>query len=216
MTKTELQQHLEQVRAQAKASVKEKVEIARMQAQLSLLESESFLDAQAKAELRKQTTDKLTHFNTLCSTIVSDNPIQNVRARTTRTWNPSKQYGLGNHIAELTGLLSGIQYSVAEHSESMYAAIPLNSDLVESTLNAFGSLPYYSANYDMVIDGTPANLDEILANVALIEAQLGICIDKSHLTQANLDRRYASALARANAEQAEAQLTSDTQHFVIT
>lgn len=216
MTKTELKARLEEAKARAEALVTEKFEIAQMKSQLSLLENPTFLEAQARAYLRKHTSDTLAEYATLCESIVTDNPIQNRRTRSVRIWNPTKQYGMGNHVAELTGLLSGIQYSIAEHAQLMYAVVPLNPDLVESTLNSFGQLPYYSTNYGTVINGTPGNPEAIRTNISLIEAQLGIEIDKSHITQEVIDARYASALARANADKAEAELTANTQHFVIT
>ena len=214
-TLQELKDKVELARNKAKSELSDKIEAAKLNAELFMLTNEALLNAQANQALREQATAKLEELELICKSIVEENPVRNNTTRTDRTWNPSRQYGLGNQISILTGLLSGIQYSVREHADLMLPATNLNKDLVESTLESFGSLPYYSNNYGMVIQGTPHNVPALLQNIGLIEQTLGIQLDKSKLTQSNMDSRYEIALAKAQRSAAETELTMATQQYVI-
>jgi hypothetical protein len=188
---------IETIRAEAKAAVQAKILAAKEAAEVSLLTNEAFQDAQVKQALRDQTTEKLTFLIDQCNAIVESNPIVNRKLKQERTFNISKRYGLGNQFALLSGLLSGIQYSVQEHASLMLEITGLSIDLIETTLQHLG------------------HAQALMDNVLLIESILGITLDKSLIKQANLDRQHEIALAKAEKVQAEMELAATVQQFII-
>jgi hypothetical protein len=206
---------IETIRAEAKAAVQAKILAAKEAAEVSLLTNEAFQDAQVKQALRDQTTEKLTFLIDQCNAIVESNPIVNRKLKQERTFNISKRYGLGNQFALLSGLLSGIQYSVQEHASLMLEITGLSIDLIETTLQHLGQLPYYSTNNTIVVEGEKGNAQALMDNVLLIESILGITLDKSLIKQANLDRQHEIALAKAEKVQAEMELAATVQQFII-
>lgn len=207
--------NLEQAREQAAAAIAAKMAEAKAKVELSLLTNEKFQNALVNQKIREESTSKLAALEAMCESIVNDNPVYSKALKKDRTWNPSRTYGYGNQVAVLSGILSGIQYSVSEHSALMLAATGLTADLVEATLEAFGNLPYYSSNYGTVVDGKPMNVELVRDNLDLIAYSLGIQIDKSAITQQQADRLYASAQAKAEKAQAEQQLGAAMEQYVI-
>lgn len=206
---------LEQAREQAAQAIVTKMAEAKAKVELSLLTNEKFQNALVNQKIREESTSKLAALEAMCESIVNDNPVYSKALKKDRTWNPSRTYGYGNQVATLSGILSGIQYSVSEHSALMLAATGLTADLVEATLEAFGNLPYYSSNYGTVVDGKPMNVELVRDNLDLIAYSLGIQIDKSAITQQQADRLYASAQAKAEKAQAEQQLGAAMEQYVI-
>lgn len=206
---------LEQARKEAAEKLAAKIETARMEAELALLGNENFQNALVSQAIREQTTAKLAMLVNQCASIVADNPVYSRTLGADRKWNPTKQYGFGNQIAELSGLLSGIQYSVAEHNQLMLAAVGLTPDLVERTLEAFGQMPYYSVTSNEIVLGHKTDVRTLTECVTLIEQQLKLVIDKSRLTETVANQRYTTALVRAERAQAEAKLANDIADFVV-
>lgn len=206
---------IEQVRAEAKAMIEAKIAAAKEQAEISLLTNESYQDAQVNQALRDMATDGLNSLIDQCKQIVESNPVFNKQLKQNRTFNLSSRFGLGNQITLLSGLLSGIQYSVQEHSQLMHAITGLSPDLIEATLMHLGTLPYYSNNYNEVVEGTPGNAKELRNCILLIEGILGFTIDKTLINQTVMDRQYHVAMVKAEKAQAEAELALDIQNFII-
>lgn len=211
----DIKARLEQARAEAVKKMQERIETAKMEAELALLTNENFQNAMVSQAIREQTTKKLNELNLICAKIVSDNPVYSRTQQQDRKWNPSKSYGFGNQFAELSGLLTGIQYSVSEHNELMLAATGLSPDLIERTLEALGSLPYYSTNYNEIVDGIPTNVVELLECIALVEQALSIQIDKARITQQVADSRYHTAMVKAERTAAEAETAAEITNFVL-
>ena len=199
----------------AKAQLAEKIEMAKLQTELSLLNNEKFQQARIAAVLRQEATDKLEELNNVCATIVDSNQVYSQAQKQVRTWKPSKRYGFGNQFAELIGLLNGIQYSVSEHSNLMLAATGLNKDLIETTLSALGTNTYYSVNNSVIVQGQPVQLEDLINGIQLIEQCLGVSIDKSKLTQEQFDLQERIATAKAEQAEAEMALTLQVQSQVI-
>lgn len=206
---------IEQVRAEAKAMIEAKIAAAKEQAEISLLTNEAYQEAQVNQALRDMATDGLNSLIDQCKQIVESNPVYSKQLKQNRTFNLSSRFGLGNQITLLSGLLSGIQYSVQEHSQLMHAITGLSPDLIEATLMHLGSLPYYSDNYNEVIEGTPGNAEELRKCILLIEGILGFTIDKTLINQSVMDRQYYVAKVKAEKAQAEAALALDMQNFII-
>lgn len=214
-TNTTAKTAIELAREEAARKVAEKLAHRKEQAELALLTSDKYQDSLVEQAIREETTNKLATLNEVCKSIVEENPIYSTTLRQQRKWNPSKRYGLGNQIADLVGLLTGIQYSVKEHNELMLAATGLSKDLIERTIDAFGQLPYYSVVNTTIVEGTSANAATVQECLILLEAQLGIELDKSKVTQKFMDNQYEFAMAKAERVQAEAELADAVQNFVL-
>ena len=204
MNKTSLKEMI----AQKLAAAKEKVE-------LDLMSNERFQDALVSQMMREESTEKLQGLINLCSTIVSDNKVYSKTTRQERVWKPIRVFGYGNQFTLISELLNGIQYSVQEHSTLMLAATGLSADLIERMLAAVGNTSYYSTTYATIVQGTPPNIPELLQCVELLEYSLGITIDKTMITQAVADKLERTAMAKAEKSQAEAELASTIQQYII-
>lgn len=206
---------IQSIREQAQQVIAAKIAAAKEAAETALLTNEKFQDAMVAQAIREESTNKLASLSDLCEEIVSSNPIFSKALKQNRTWNPSRRYGFGNQFAALTGLLSGIQYSASEHNMLMLAATGLNADLIERTLDAAGTLPYYNPRHNTVVEGKPTNAAELIECVQLLELSLGVTIDKSSITQAIADRQYTIAQVKAEAAFAEAQAAEALGNMII-
>lgn len=218
MTKEQIKE-LEAKVAAAKAQAAEKVEnqiaVARLNAQLSTATNEHLINAKARQAMTAATTNKLKELELACETIVNEMPIYNQKTRENRKWNPSRQYGLGNQIALLTGLLSGIQYSAMDHRVQMLALTELDEDTIEQTLEAFGNTAYYSKNHDLIVDEVEYDFEGIQNAVMLLEEHFEITLDKSKLTDRTLRAKFSVARAKAEADKEEAATTAELSQGLI-
>lgn len=202
---------LQELREQAAAAIeaaKTKAAEAKEIMQLNMAiarTNDTAVMARVHAEIKREASDKLALLNATCDQIVSELPIYSVRTRENRKWNPSRQYGYGNQIAMITGLLSGIQYSATDHKLQMLALTNLDEDLIEATLAAFGNTAYYSANYHTVVDEVPFNVPAILANLDLVEEALGITLDKSAINESTMRSHFTKARLTAEKKMAEVE-----------
>lgn len=194
----------------------EKVAMARLETKLSLLSNPVLAKIRVSAAITAVTSDRLKELDASCDVIVKEMPIQSVKTREARKWSPSRQFGYGNHVAMVTGILSGIQYSTTDHKTQMLAITGLNEDVIEATLEAFGSQSFYSKNHNIVIPEQPFNMEALLGNLGLIEEALDITIDKSKLTTSAMTVKFAAAVAKANRDLAQAELTAEEQAKTIT
>lgn len=204
MNKTNLKEVIAQKLAAAKAKVEQ-----------DLMSNERFQDALVSQMMREESTGKLQSLINMCSTIVSDNKVYSKTTRQERVWKPIRVFGYGNQFTLISELLNGIQYSVQEHSTLMLAATGLSADLIERMLAAIGNTSYYSTTYATIVQGTPPNIPELLQCVELLEYSLGITIDKSMITQAVADQLERTAMAKAEKAEAEAELASTMQQYII-
>lgn len=205
MTAAERAQFLADVRAQSRAEIQEKVDIIRAEVEFSTLTNPALQAIRAKHAVAEHTSATIAGHLMACKAIVDDNKMYNARMRKDRMFNPSRTYGFGNQIAEITGLVSGMLYSAADHYNMMYTIVPLSRDLLERTVQAVGRTPYYSEKYSVVVDGTPTDVPALLDCLTLIEDALNIQLDKSGVTQEAADTIWTTAQTRAEALMAEAQ-----------
>lgn len=211
----DMKAQLEAIKAEAAQAVAEKIEAAKIQAEINRLTNTKLQDAMVRQQLKEDTTKRLEDLFMQCESIVEGNPVMNAKTKQVRTFNASRRYGLGNQITLVSGLLTGILYSVQEHKDMMLAVTGLTADLVESAVEAFGSLPYYSENYSVVVEGVPADADVLKNTLELVATSLDVELDLSKLTQATLDKQYQVAQVKAEAAMEEAKLTAMTQGFII-
>lgn len=206
---------LEQKRAEMKAQIEAKLQAAREKAEMDLLMNDKFQNALVQQALREDATTKLKDLYEQCAAVIATVEVYNKVLKKVRTWNPSKRFGYGNQFADLFGLLTGIQYSVQEHKDMLLSTTSLSADLIERTITATGTLPYYSTTHNVLVEGTPTNVEELVTCVQLLEHALGITIDKSLLTQAVADRQFEVAQVKAEGAQAEAQTAINLEFSII-
>lgn len=196
-TTNDLKAQIKLAQAKATATIATKLENAKLTAKLKNLTNESLLNAQANLAIVTEASDTLKSLNDQCEQVVIGMPIRNAATREDRKWNPSRQYGYGNQIALVTGILSGIQYSANDHKVHMLALTGLNEDLVEQTLEAFGNTAYYSRNYHQVVASMPYNVAKVNEYLSIIESVLDITIDRTKITEEVFSTRFTIADNRA-------------------
>ena len=208
---------LEQLKQEAQAKLQTSIQAAKDAAEMNKYKaiiSGGVDRIMAQAAVREETSEKLKSIELLCSTIVSELPIQNRATRETRKWNPSRVYGYGNQVGALVGILSGIQYSANEHKLQMLAQTGLNEQIIEDTLNAFGAPAYFSEKYDVIVDERPFDINSICNCLEILEFKLDLTLDKSLVTEAALSKQFE--LARIKAETARNTFALTRQIKTVT
>ena len=194
---------LEQLKIQAKASLEAAITKAKEEAEerrYNAIISGGVDRVMAIAAVKEATSEELKAVEMACSMIVKDLPLTNKATREIRKWNPSRVYGYGNQIGALVGILSGIQYSAAEHRLQMLATTGLNEQIIEDTLNAFGSPEYFSAKYETIVPEKPYCINSIKNSLEVLEIKLNINLDKDAITEELLSKQFESARLRAETE----------------
>ena len=205
------QEELQTLREQAKQAVTARTNEMKVKAEITRLNSMvsgPLGMALAKQAVVAQTSQTLVDHIQTCTDIVNSMPIYSKATREQRKFNPSKVYGFGNQVSNLLALLSGIQYSATDHKQLLLAQTGLNEDIIEQTLEAFGSPSYYSTNYSLVIDEQPYDADKALSCVEMLESILDISIDKSKLTEKTFRTQFEVARIKAETQSAQAQLAT--------
>lgn len=208
---------LEQLKQEAQAKLQASIQAAKEAAEMNKYKaiiSGGVDRIMAQSAVREETSEKLKSIELLCSTIVSELPIQNKATRETRKWNPSRVYGYGNQVGALVGILSGIQYSANEHKLQMLAQTGLNEQIIEDTLNAFGAPAYFSEKYDVIVDERPFDINSICNCLEILEFKLDLTLDKSLVTEAALSKQFE--LARIKAETARNTFALTRQIKTVT
>ena len=209
---------LEQLKIQAKASLEAAITKAKEEAEerrYNAIISGGVDRVMAIAAVKEATSEELKAVEMACSMIVKDLPLTNKATREIRKWNPSRVYGYGNQIGALVGILSGIQYSAAEHRLQMLATTGLNEQIIEDTLNAFGSPSYFSAKYETIVPEKPYCINSIKNSLEVLEIKLNINLDKDAITEELLSKQFESARLRAETERNNYLVTKQTKTITI-
>lgn len=195
---------LEAMKAEAKKKAKEAVEQANMQAEYFIAEAQiaratnsDITRSIAMAQAANATTAKLERLEAECTAVVAAMPVYSARTRENRKFNPTRFYGLGNDIAIVIGLLSGINYSAREHRAQLMAKTGLNSTIIEQTLESLGSLSYYSKNYGVVVEAKPYYVESLRANLDTVAAMMNISLDTSVINEDSMKALWLNAEVRA-------------------
>ena len=149
--------------------------------------------------------EKLNTYLKQCEAIVAAMPIYSAKTRQNVQFKPNSQYGLSTEVSKLVAICNGIQYAKAEHKAQMLAITGLSETLVEQTLANLGNLPYFNANYGVLVEGTMPNVEALKQDLLIVATTLGTTVDTSFITQAFMDRRYEAALLREQKKQAESE-----------
>lgn len=209
---------LEQLKIQAKASLEAAIAKAKEEAEerrYNAIISGGVDRVMAIAAVKEATSEELKAVEMACSMIVKDLPLTNKATREIRKWNPSRVYGYGNQIGALVGILSGIQYSAAEHRLQMLATTGLNEQIIEDTLNAFGSPSYFSAKYETIVPEKPYCINSIKNSLEVLEIKLNINLDKDAVTEELLSKQFESARLRAETERNNYLVTKQTKTITV-
>ena len=209
---------LEQLKIQAKASLEAAMNKAKEEAEerrYNAIISGGVDRVMAIAAVKEATSEELKAVEMACSMIVKDLPLTNKATREIRKWNPSRVYGYGNQIGALVGILSGIQYSAAEHRLQMLATTGLNEQIIEDTLNAFGSPSYFSAKYETIVPEKPYCINSIKNSLEVLEIKLNINLDKDAITEELLSKQFESARLRAETERNNYLVTKQTKTITV-
>ena len=209
---------LEQLKIQAKASLEAAITKAKEEAEerrYNAIISGGVDRVMAIAAVKEATSEELKAIEMACSMIVKDLPLTNKATREIRKWNPSRVYGYGNQIGALVGILSGIQYSAAEHRLQMLATTGLNEQIIEDTLNAFGSPSYFSAKYETIVPEKPYCINSIKNSLEVLEIKLNINLDKDAITEELLSQQFESARLRAETERNNYLVTKQTKTITV-
>ena len=209
---------LEQLKIQAKASLEAAIAKAKEEAEerrYNAIISGGVDRVMAIAAVKEATSEELKAVEMACSMIVKDLPLTNKATREIRKWNPSRVYGYGNQIGALVGILSGIQYSAAEHRLQMLATTGLNEQIIEDTLNAFGSPAYFSAKYETIVPEKPYCINSIKNYLEVLEIKLNINLDKDAITEELLSKQFESARLRAETERNNYLVTKQTKTITV-
>ena len=209
---------LEQLKIQAKASLEAAITKAKEEAEerrYNAIISGGVDRVMAIAAVKEATSEELKAVEMACSMIVKDLPLTNKATREIRKWNPSRVYGYGNQIGALVGILSGIQYSAAEHRLQMLATTGLNEQIIEDTLNAFGSPSYFSAKYETIVPEKPYCINSIKNSLEVLEIKLNINLDKDAVTEELLSKQFESARLRAETERNNYLVTKQTKTITV-
>ena len=209
---------LEQLKIQAKASLEAAIAKAKEEAEerrYNAIISGGVDRVMAIAAVKEATSEELKAIEMACSMIVKDLPLTNKATREIRKWNPSRVYGYGNQIGALVGILSGIQYSAAEHRLQMLATTGLNEQIIEDTLNAFGSPAYFSAKYETIVPEKLYCINSIKNSLEVLEIKLNINLDKDAITEELLSKQFESARLRAETERNNYLVTKQTKTITV-
>ena len=209
---------LEQLKIQAKASLEAAITKAKEEAEerrYNAIISGGVDRVMAISAVKEATSEELKAIEMACSMIVKDLPLTNKATREIRKWNPSRVYGYGNQIGALVGILSGIQYSAAEHRLQMLAITGLNEQIIEDTLNAFGSPSYFSAKYETIVPEKPYCINSIKNSLEVLEIKLNINLDKDAITEELLSKQFESARLRAETERNNYLVTKQTKTITV-
>ena len=209
---------LEQLKIQAKASLEAAITKAKEEAEerrYNAIISGGVDRVMAISAVKEATSEELKAVEMACSMIVKDLPLTNKATREIRKWNPSRVYGYGNQIGALVGILSGIQYSAAEHKLQMLATTGLNEQIIEDTLNAFGSPSYFSAKYETIVPEKPYCINSIKNSLEVLEIKLNINLDKDAITEEQLSKQFESARLRAETERNNYLVTKQTKTITV-
>lgn len=209
----EMQARLEAKRKESKANLDIKTQVALISAEMKLLDNPALETARVTAEVAKVTTNKLEELIIQCTIIVAQTPDYNERKRENRKFTPSRFFGLGDQIDKVYGLLTGIQYSSAVHKDELLATTGLDSQLIETAIEAFGRpASYWNGVLRPEIPTTAKALSEALL---LVSEKLGITYNCDIITEARLNSLFINENARAHKELSEYLLTKELENQTL-
>lgn len=211
----ELQNKVAQLREENTKKLQEKVEVARLRAQIDLEGSEHLLEAKAQQALRNEQTERLKDIVNFCAAVPVEYPIAKKRSTENRVWMGKQRYGFNSQINLVYELISGMLYSCQEHKDLMFAHTGLNAELVEQTMAAFGIPAYYDYNTNTIVEESPYNVDVVQSMLGILQSQLGVVIDTSPVTEQTFAKQFDTARKNALSSYEAAEKAISEADFVL-
>jgi hypothetical protein len=84
----------------------------------------------------------------------------------------------------------------------MKVELPISESIAGQAVDAIGTFSYFNSKTNEVVQGDVGDATKATELLEIIATELGLVIDFSQLTQANLEKIEAKALADANRSQA--------------
>ena len=175
------------------AAIKERAEVARLEATIKRESSVGLLNAKVNLAVRNQQTEKLQQLVEDCAGIIASVPIHNTKTRSERVWAGNHRFNYGTQIDLAYQLATGVLYSCQEHKQLLMAHVPVNLELLEQFIKAFGTPSYYSRNHHVVVEAKPANIDELQAALVVLQSELDVIIDTQEITPENVTVEFIRA-----------------------
>lgn len=195
MTKT-----VEQALAEATAAATAKAKELADSALIATYSDPTFVNIMANVKAKEASLNRLAKLDKICEETVAQMPIYSNKTRQMSQWKPRSQFGLSTEVSKLVGLVTGIQYSKAEHKVIMLEATGLSETVCEDLLSALGSLPYFNETHGVVVDGIQPNVPALKQSLRLAAATIGITLDLSFMTETFMARRFEAAMIRAQSD----------------
>ncbi len=186
--------------AERNNSLAERIEMMQLSSQLKRLNDPATLDAEANLAVVKDTTDFLTALIEKCKDITVNVKVFNVKTNENRKWLGRKELRYGNHIALVTEILYGVQYACKEHKDLMLEVAALNTDLIETALNALGSPSYFNKHTEEVVDEMPYDYQAFSQSLVLLENLWGITFNTLDFSEKKMSDYFISQANKADKE----------------
>lgn len=186
----ELQAKVDALKASNEVVIRERAEVARLEATLKLENNPVLMKARVHLALKEEQTRKLQNLVDECAGIIASVPIHNPKTRTDRKWSGNHRFNYGTQIDLMYQLATGILYSCQEHKQLLLAHVPISLEALEQFVDAFGTPAYYSRNHHVVVKAKPANLEALQEIVAVLQSELDTIIDTADLTPENLELEF--------------------------
>lgn len=189
----ELKKQVEELQKKNTAVIRERAEVARLEAIIKLESNPVLLNAKVNLAMKEEQTQSLQRLVDECAGIIANVPIYNAKTRTQRIWAGNHRYNYGQQIDLLYQLATGILYACQEHKQLLLAHVPVNLETLEQFVQAFGTPSYYSRNYHVIVEAKPANLEALRALTEVLQSQLSVVLDTSALTEKNIEAEFVRA-----------------------
>jgi hypothetical protein len=185
MNKQELINKLEVARAAKVAEMAEIVEIAKLNHELTKLDSPLY----AKRELTK-----------IDSTALDVLLVQVEEEYAKDDRKISQTFGYGIIPNKIITLLKAIQFSKAQLKEDLLLMTGLDEQVIEDTLDAFGNTAYFSKTAVEVIPAMPMDIPRVkeLLEMVAIDMKLVSDLDLCKFNPANVDYQYKRSQLNAD------------------
>lgn len=183
--------------------LKARAQAAQEAQQLAKLDDPKYQERFIAQAIKDNSFNRLQAIELTFKSIVELNPIKRTGSETARVWRNRYIYGVGDDVRILLNLLSGYRYAASEHKQLMLVELPISETLAGDVLDSLGTFSYFNTTYTTIVKGEKGDAAKVCELLDIIAAQLGLTLDLSKLTQANLDKIEAKAYATAEADQAK-------------
>lgn len=211
----ELKAKAEAIKAANAEKLREKVQVALLQATIEREGSEELLNARVAMEASRLQTEKLQSVVGICEGLITSMPIKNRKADDMRKWAGKHRYNYDTQVDLMYQIATGILYSCQEHKDLLLIETGLNMELIEKTVAAFGTPSYYSRNNNVIVEEVPYNVSAVRNVLSVLQSELGVVADVSAITEENFEKEFLRARETAEKAYKQAQEAIAEVEFVL-